>query len=95
MYGYSVSFYRSIIGAGYCRPDYLASSKTFRKKGVLTAVSVFAALILFGFIWNCCTSWNPHAHLSENLTTGTKRTIGKHYVFWKQLITPAGNQGTR
>ncbi|WP_176014873.1 hypothetical protein [Victivallis sp. Marseille-Q1083] len=71
------------------------AQKRFGKKGVLMAVSVFAALILFGFIWNCCTSWNPHAHLSENLTTGTKRTIGKHYVFWKQLITPAGNQGTR
>ena len=44
------------------------AQKRFGKKGVLTAVSVFAALILFGFIWNCCTSWNPHAHLSENLT---------------------------
>lgn len=71
------------------------AKKHFGKKGILTTVSIFAALILFGFIWNCCTSWNPDAHLSANLTTGTKRTIGKHLVFWKQLVTPAKNQSNR
>lgn len=65
------------------------AQKRFGKKGLFSAISIFAALILFGFTWNCCTSWNSEAFLSENLATGAKRTIGKNCLFWLKLVTPA------
>ena len=68
------------------------AKKRFGRKGLLIAISAVAALVLFSFTWNCCTSWNSEAPVSANLTTGAKRTVGKHYVFWKRLVSPAANQ---
>ena len=68
------------------------ANKRFGKKGLLTAISAVVALILLGYIWNCCTSWHSEAPISANLKIGAKETVRKHCRFWLHMLSPAPDQ---
>ena len=68
------------------------ANKRFGKKGLLTAISAVVALILLGYIWNCCTSSHSEAPISANLKIGAKETVRKHCRFWLHMLSPAPDQ---
>lgn len=57
------------------------ANKRLGKKGLLTAIPAIVALILLGYIWNCCTSWHSEVLYRRILRSEQKKRLENIVAF--------------